>query len=1232
MALASGFIPTASMTIDRGSHTTTLLPSGKVLVAGGQSWQFGSQSSAELYDVSSSTWAATGSLATPRVGFTATLMKNGLVLAVGGNTGLVGEPATSAFLASTELYDPAASAWAPTASMATARDCHTATLLPSGKVLVVGGYGNAGYLSSAELYDPVAKTWSSAGTLAHARMNHSAVLLASGNVLIVGGQDAASHTVAAAELYDPVANSWASAGSLAHARYLQTATLLISGKVLVAGGYDFKGTLTSAELYDPTLNTWIAAGSLLEGRVEQSATMLPSGEILVAGGYGEDGNPLASAELYQPTSDTWIAVGSLGNARAAPSSTLLPSGQVLFAGGETGNRDLSSAELFDSAAGAWTGISSLTTVRAAHRATILPTGSVLIVGGSVLNGAVEVYDPTNGVWSVAASLPGSSEREDASATLLPSGKVLVAGGYDPGTYLSDAHVYDPFANTWSSVGALSVGRIQHTAVLLPSGHVLVVGGSNLAGYIAPAEQFDPSTNAWTSAGSLATPRLGHTATLLASGKVLVIGGTTPGVPPHFDPTVSSVEIYDPVTDSWSSASPLPVARTMHSATLLPSGKVLVAGGQTSTGPYSYDPIDTAVIYDPILDTWSPAGSLSSPRFSHTAILLPSGKVLVAGGADVVGYQTAECDIYDPTTNSWSVAPPLKYARSQATLTLMLSGKVLAAGGAFDGSLTSEVYDPGLTPDLSRLPKLSAVSSFLLQSSALVATGSGFNPMLEGGGGGLTYGSPTNLPVVQVQRIDNSQTRFILNDSSVSMNDSLFTGNSAALAGFPAGPVLVRAWVNGIPSAARMTVLAVAAGAPTAPVATGGELQASVQFAAPLSSGGAPITSYTATAAPGGAIASCASPCSTISFSKLDPGTYTFTVIAHSMAGTGIPSSPSNAVLVTKATSTIGLASSLNPNTFDQGTVFAATVIGQTPTGTVQFLDGGKLLCSVPLNANGAATCVGLGMSVGTHAITATYAGDARNNGSASTPPLSQQVNKEGTTSSLTSSLNPSAFGANLQFTGAITGASPTGTMTFSDGSTTLCVATLSGAGTATCAASALPVGAHSIVVAYSGDGNYSASTATLIQGVVAASSTLSLSITPNPAILGQQVQISATVGLSQSTGQMPSTRTAGLMANATPTGIVTFMDGASKLADVSLLAGVATYTTSSLGLGSHTITARYSGDANVSAAALTAVLDVVDPAVAPARLLDVRGLLLLLAAVLLVACYRLRLGLGRMAQ
>ena len=198
--------------------------------------------------------------------------------------------------------------WSAAASMAATRDGATATLLPSGQVLVTGGY-NGNVLSSAELYSPVSNTWSVAASMATARHFQTATLLDNGKVLVAGGDDG-NNILSSAELYDPASNTWSAAASWPRARVGATATLLDNGKVLLAGGYSGTKFLSSAELYDSVSNTLVFRRLYGHTRgTNHTATLLGNGQVLLAGGY--DGTKfLSSAELYDSVSNTWSAAAS----------------------------------------------------------------------------------------------------------------------------------------------------------------------------------------------------------------------------------------------------------------------------------------------------------------------------------------------------------------------------------------------------------------------------------------------------------------------------------------------------------------------------------------------------------------------------------------------------------------------------------------------------------------------------------------------------------------------------------------------------------------------------------------------------------------------------------------------------------------------------------------------------------------------------------------------------------
>jgi hypothetical protein len=266
----------------------------------------------------------------------------------------------------------------------------------------------------------------------------------------------------------------------------------------------------------------------------------------------------------------------------------------------------------------------------------------------------------------------------------------------------------------------------------------------------------------------------------------------------------------------------------------------------------------------------------------------------------------------------------------------------------------------------------------------------------------------------------------------------------------------------------------------------------------------------------------------------------------------------------QASTTTTVASSLPSSTFGQQVTFTATISPPSgPTGTVTFLDGVNSLGIVALSG-GTASVTTSALAVGTHFITASYSGDATFTGSTSAS-LAQTVyaGTVNTTTTLTSSLKPSAYGQPVMFSATVTPSSgASGTVIFMDGASTLGTSALNASGVATWSTSSLAVGTHFITAQYSGDGSHSSSTSSpLAQTVNKAGTTTTLTSNSNPSKGGSPVTFTATVSVSSATGS------------------VQFFDGSTSLGAVPLSSGKASLTTT-FGGGKHSITAVYSGDGN----------------------------------------------------
>ncbi len=677
-------LTSGSMTTSRASHTATLLTNGLVLVAGGQQNVLPTTylSSSELYNPATGAWSASGSMSFAHVSHSSTLLPDGTVLVAGGFNG------TNALEVS-EIYNPVGGTWAMTGFLSVAHEHHTATLEPDGTVMVTGGdTGTAATaINQVEFYNPTTRVWSKKGNgnglaLSVARTFHTATLIASGQTIIAGGENTASSATNTIDLYDFIVLTSAQTNSMAAVRRDQSATLLPNGKVLVAGGDDSSFVpISGAELFDPGTGNWSATTSLNHPRASQTATLLTNGLVLIAGGLGPNSIGTNSTELYNYSNQTWTVGPDMVSARSAHTATLLLTGKVLVAGGQTQN-PLATAELFDPVAMTWSATGSMPHAHARHEAVLLPSGKVLVAGGVTdstftSSATAELYDPVAATWSSLSSM--NTAREYFTATLLPNGQVLAAGGLDPTiTILSSAELYNPASGLWTATGSLNAARDNQEAVLLLEGKVLVSGGLGTGdATLSSDEVYDPLTKVWGGGGSMIFARYQHTATLITNGQVLLAGGS-PGT--GSQSTAELLQVGAVITNSWrpritSFSSPLGLGTDIVLGGAQFHGISQASGGNNSQDSPANNPVVqlrslengiTTVVYS---TNWS-ATSFSSVPVTN----FPNGyalATLVANGIPsfsqilVVGLVPATVTLgnlsqpFDGTTKSVSVltSPP-----------------------------------------------------------------------------------------------------------------------------------------------------------------------------------------------------------------------------------------------------------------------------------------------------------------------------------------------------------------------------------------------------------------------------------------------------------------------------------------------------------------------------------------------------------------------------------------------
>ena len=354
-------LPTNSMSFARGTHTATLLPDGRLLIAGGDDGSGRLDAIidvAELYDPSTDRWEPGGVMGRQRTQHSAVLLNDGRALLVGG-AGVVqakiDEQGIEQPLIETDIFDPASDTWSFTGETSTPRDGLAATLMSDGSVLIAGGDDGSGtdtsVLASAEVYDPSTGQWSAAGSMSQPRQGHSLVALDNGTALVAGG-DAGDDPFQSVEIYDPSSGAWSSAADMADARERFAAVALQDGKVLVVGGGGTDGRLASAELYDPGSGAWSSAAEMSTPRLKPAAVVLQDGKVLVVGGLGA-GQFLGSAEIYDPATDSWSDAGSMETGRGFHAATLIDDGRVVVTGGFGFSGPTNSTEIYDPESNTW---------------------------------------------------------------------------------------------------------------------------------------------------------------------------------------------------------------------------------------------------------------------------------------------------------------------------------------------------------------------------------------------------------------------------------------------------------------------------------------------------------------------------------------------------------------------------------------------------------------------------------------------------------------------------------------------------------------------------------------------------------------------------------------------------------------------------------------------------------------------------------------------------------------
>ena len=384
-------------------------------------------------------------------------------------------------------------------------------------------------------------------------------------------------------------------------------------------------------------------------------------------------------------------------------------------------------------------------------------------GGSVTSAGFYTAPNSPGAYHVLVQSLANSQAQGSitvtvslpAVTISPSTDVL--GPFGVRYFYGYSTAVNP-ALSWSIPEGASGGTLvidSSTAQYIASNatgtyHVTAASVSDLtltatASITVVPSGFRPSAN------SMNDQRTGPTATLLPDGTVLIAGGDACLFQDFEYCPLSTAEIYDPATDSFAKLpATMSSTREFHTATLLQSGKVLIVGGSSAI----------AELYDPATKTFSNTGTMLVGRSSHTATLLPNGKVLIVGGTDFSGSPTSSAELYDPAQGSFSAVGSMAASRTDHAATALPDGTVLISGGwnGTEALATAEIFNP-------------ATGSFIGSVSMTVARASHTATLLSNGKVLLTGGVSSDAETSSAEIFDPTTEHFTATQNMLAARSS-----------------------------------------------------------------------------------------------------------------------------------------------------------------------------------------------------------------------------------------------------------------------------------------------------------------------------------------------------------------------------------------------------------------------------------------------------------------------------
>ncbi len=687
-----------------------------------------------------------------------------------------------------------------------------------------------------------------------------------------------------------------------------------------------------------------------------SSILMDNGNFLFWDGWQQP----EPTEVWNPATPQTFTTINAPDSVFCDGAAQLPDGRIIVIGGygglSTGQIGIVDTNIFDPATNTWTRVANMHMPRWYPTLTELADGRYVAISGNSTNASTwadtpEVYDPTTNTWTLLSNVSTSQvhEEEYPFSYLIPNGNVLNIGPSEDVT-----HELNVDNQTWTSVGGAS-GVVNGSSIQYLPGKILYSGGASSVDTTEPAQattavlDTTAANPQWQQTAPMNYPRIYHTLTMLANGQVLAVGGESTSDQSVATTGTLPTEIWDPTTEKWSVAAPIATARNYHStAVLMPDGRVLVAGGGHYNGLNDAGQ-DSAQIYSPSYLSNGPRPTITSAPSSTTygstiSVSTPDASSITAVNLVSLGTDTHQMDM-----NQHFV--PLSFTASSGSLNVTMPS---SSADAPPGHYMLFILNNQGTPSIANIIGINQPTTPVAPSAPTGVTATAGNGTAK-----VSWTAPNdgNSPITSYSVTPSTGT--------TTLPPTVITGNppatNATISGLTNGVTYTftvtatNAVGTGPASAASNAVTPTAPTAPAAPTgvtATAGNAAATVTWTAP-STGGSAITSYTVTPYLAGNAQATTTvtgspPATTATITGLTNGSsYTFTVAATNAVGTGPPSAASNAV--TPSTTTA-------PSFVQQASTHAASASSISVTPSSPLGSGNRLVVEVGVwNASSATT-------------------------------------------------------------------------------------------------------------------------------------------------------------------------------------------------------------------------------------------------------------------------------------